>query len=60
MAIPLSLLGEEYNGAPIQMKGNFNKCASATSQPHYLSWAPIHTAEPDFHHPECFGGIVLD
>ena len=42
------------------MKGNFNKCASATSQPHYLSWAPIHTAEPDFHHPECFGGIVLD
>lgn len=60
MAIPLSLLGEEYNGAPIQMKGNFNKCASATSQPHYLSWAPINTAEPDFHHPECFGGIVLD
>lgn len=60
MAIPLELLGYEYNGEPIPMRGNFNKCASATSQPHYLSWAPIHTADPDFHCPECFGEIVLD
>lgn len=58
-AIPLSLFGMEYNGEPIHMRGNFNKCASATSQPHYLSWAPITTDTPDFHRPDCFGAITL-
>jgi hypothetical protein len=60
MAIPLELLGYEYEGKPLHMRGNFNKCASATSQPHYLSWVPIHTPDPDFHRPEYFGEIVLD
>ena len=60
MAIPLELLGSEYNGEPMMMRGNFNKCASATSQPHYLSWSPINTDSPDFHQPEFFGDIILD
>lgn len=60
MAIPLSLLGSEYLGTPIEMRGNFNKCASATSQPHYLSWNPILTPEPNFHSPQFFGNIILD
>lgn len=59
MAIPLDLLGCVYEGKPVEMRGNFNKCASATSQPHYVSWAPIHTPEPDFHRPEFFGDIIL-
>lgn len=60
MAIPLSLLGGEYLGTPIVMRGNFLKCASATSQPHYLSWNPILTPAPDFHTPSFFGYISLD
>lgn len=60
VAIPLSILGLEYVGTPLVLKGNFNKCASATSQPHYLSWNPIDTPHPDFHCPECFGDIILD
>ncbi|MBD5224468.1 MAG: hypothetical protein HDS68_00640 [Bacteroidales bacterium] len=60
MAIPLELLGLKYSGKPIELKGNFNKCASATSQPHYVSWAPIFTEEPDFHRPEFFGNIILE
>lgn len=60
MAIPLEILGIEYNGKPVSMRGNFNKCAEATSQPHYLSWAPIKTPAPDFHRPEFFGDIILD
>jgi len=60
MAIPLSLFGMKYEGSPINMRGNFNKCASATSQPHYLSWAPISTPAPDFHQPAFFGNIILD
>lgn len=57
--IPLSLIGLEYNGEPIAMKGNFYKCASGTSLPHFLSWAPIDTERPDFHRPQFFGDIIL-
>ena len=60
LAIPLSIFGMEYNCDKIEMRGNFNKCASATSQPHYLSWHPINTPDPDFHRPEFFGDIVLE
>ncbi len=59
-AIPLDLIGLKYDGTPIETRGNFYKCASATSQPHYLSWAPITSPEPDFHRPEFFGKIILD
>ncbi len=59
-AIPLDLIGIKYAGEPITLKGNFCKCASGTSQPHFLSWAPISSAKPDFNCPECFGKIVLD
>lgn len=57
--IPLSLIGVEYHGTPVVMKGNFYKCASATSAPHYLSWNPIDSPKPDFHRPQDFGNIIL-
>ncbi len=60
VAIPLGLLGLHYNGEPLEVRANFNKCASATSQPHYLSWAPIETEHPDFHRPESFARLILD
>ena len=60
IAIPLSLIGVEYEGEPIAMKGNFYKCGSATSAPHYLSWNPIKSEKPNFHLPEYFGDIILD
>ena len=59
-AIPLSLIGVSYEpGNPVDMRANFYKCADATSEPHYLSWAPITTPQPDFHRPEFFGDITL-
>lgn len=60
IAIPLELVDLKYEGNPIEIKGNFYKCASGTSLPHYLSWAPINTEKPDFHRPEFFGNIILD
>jgi len=57
--IPLDLIGVSYEGTPIAMRGNFCKCASATSQPHFLSWNPIDTPTPDFHRPEFFGKLIL-
>ena len=59
VVIPLSLIGVEYKGEPLEMRANFYKCASATSLPHYLSWAPIDTPAPDFHRPEFFAPVTL-
>lgn len=61
VAIPLDLIGVKYTpGEPLTLAANFNKCASATSAPHYLSWNPIDTPEPNFHHPEFFGQLILE
>ena len=58
-ALPMSLIGVEYAGHPLELKANFNKCAALTSQPHYLSWAPISSEKPDFHRPEAFAPVIL-
>lgn len=60
VAIPLDLMGLKYEGKPIEMKGNFYKCADKTASPHFLSWAPIDTPEPDFHRPEFFANLTLE
>lgn len=60
VAIPLDLIGIKYEGKPIDMRANFYKCADMTAAPHFLSWAPIDTPEPDFHRPEFFGDITLE
>jgi hypothetical protein len=36
-------------------RANFYKCADQTSHPHWLTWAPVRRARPDFHVPEDFG-----
>lgn len=60
VAIPLSLIGLKYEGKSLAMKGNFYKCADLTTTPHFLSWAPIDTPQPDFHRPEFFADIILE
>lgn len=59
VSVPFDLVGllEQF---PTKIFGNFYKCASATSMPHYLSWAPIKTEAPNFHCPEYFGLIELE
>lgn len=57
--IPLNLIGIEYDGHAVAMKGNFYKCGAKTSSPHYLSWAPVDSEKPDFHRPEFFAPIIL-
>lgn len=59
-AIPLELIGVDYAGGPVELKGNFYKCASGTSQPHFLSWSPVRSKTPDFLRPESFGKIILE
>ena len=59
LKIPLSMM-EVYTGKlscePGSLwRGNFYKCADATSHPHWISWSPV--KELNFHIPECFGEL---
>ena len=59
VVIPFRLLGIKQRQFPQKLLGNFYKCADATESPHYLSWSPIQTEQPDFHRPEYFGELLL-
>lgn len=59
VAIPLDLMGLDGDSMPAHVKANFYKCASATSEPHYLSWSPIDIEKPDFHRPDFFGDVYF-
>lgn len=36
-------------------RANFYKCGDKLTIPHYVTWNPIETKEPDYHRPEHFG-----
>ncbi len=38
-------------------RANFYKCGDELSKPHYLTWKPIDTPQPDYHRPEFFREI---
>jgi len=60
VGIPFSVLGFAEGERPHSLRANFYKCADGTTEPHYLSWAPISTPAPDFHRPEFFGELVFE
>lgn len=43
-----------------RMRANLYKCGDALSLPHYLSFAPVRTAAPDFHRPEYFTDVFFE
>jgi hypothetical protein len=57
VAIPLTAFFrhkmKELKGKTI--RANFYKCGDNLSQPHYVTWNPIGTQNPDYHQPEYFG-----
>lgn len=57
--IPFKLIGIDPQNLPTKLQANFHKCANKTDSPHFISWNPIKTEEPDFHRPEFFGEIIL-
>ncbi|MDD4871084.1 MAG: carbohydrate-binding family 9-like protein [Kiritimatiellae bacterium] len=36
-------------------RANFYKCGDKLSAPHYVTWNPVKTEQPDYHRPEYFG-----
>jgi len=57
LAIPLNVFLhnqiKELKGKTF--RANFYKCGDKLSVPHYLTWNPVQTENPDFHRPEYFG-----
>ncbi|WP_319589525.1 carbohydrate-binding family 9-like protein [uncultured Draconibacterium sp.] len=49
---------EKLNG--LKATANFYKCGDATSDPHFVSWNPVNTENPDYHRPEFFGQILFE
>ena len=44
----------------VEAKGNFYKCGDMLPRPHFMSWQPILTPNPDFHRPEFFAPILFE
>jgi hypothetical protein len=59
VCIPFQILGIDLYDLPQKISGNFYKCADGSSTPHYVSWNPIATEQPDFHRPDFFGELIL-
>lgn len=57
MCIPFELMGLTADSLPESVHANFYKCADKSGHPHFLSWNPIGTLQPDFHRPEYFGKL---
>jgi hypothetical protein len=61
-SLDLALFGLVPEGkslASLRLRGNFYKCGDGLHEPHYLSYGPIGTVEPDFHTPAFFVPIQL-
>lgn len=41
-------------------RANFYKCGDDLPRPHYLSWNPIDTEQPEFHMWRCFGEVSFE
>ena len=48
----------DWSGVEARM--NLYKCGDNLSMPHYLSWKPIRSAEPNFHLPEFFENVKFN
>lgn len=55
--IPFGLIGIDPENLPPSIRANFYKCGDRTAHPHFVSWNPIHTPQPDFHRPDFFGEL---
>ncbi|HBX75243.1 MAG TPA: hypothetical protein DEG55_03775 [Acidaminococcaceae bacterium] len=42
------------------MKANFYKCGNRTVHKHFIAWAPIESAAPNFHQPQYFRSIAFE
>ncbi len=44
----------------LKARANFYKCGDKTSKPHFVTWNPVGTENPDYHQPEYFGKLKFE
>lgn len=44
----------------LKATANFYKCGDETPEPHFVTWNPIGTENPDYHRPEFFGKVFFE
>ena len=44
----------------LKATANFYKCGDETSKPHFVTWNPVGTENPDYHRPEFFGKVLFE
>jgi len=44
----------------LKARANFYKCADDTVKPHFVTWNPIGTENPDYHQPKYFGEVIFE
>ncbi len=47
-----------FNG--LKATANFYKCGDGTAEPHFVTWNPIGTENPDYHCPQYFGKVQFE
>ena len=60
--IPVEALWRSGLGtwAGMKARANLYKCGDGLSVPHYVTWAPIKTENPDYHRPEFFVPVEFE
>jgi len=44
----------------LKARANFYKCGDGTPEPHFVTWNPVKTTNPDYHRPEFFGEVLFE
>ncbi len=44
----------------LKATANFYKCGDETAVPHFVTWNPVKTENPDYHRPEFFGKVSFE
>lgn len=44
----------------LKAAANFYKCGDETAKPHFVTWNPVKTENPDYHRPEYFGKVEFE
>ncbi len=62
--IPLSFIKTAYGRCDFRsgqiLRGNFYKCGENTPIPHFGTFFPVLSPNPDFHRPNDFGELILE
>ena len=58
--IPDTFLLRYFKQVSPVFRGNFYKCGDLTDHPHYATWSPVYTSEPDYHLADFFGLLIVE